>query len=538
MPNVHEIIRDHVSLSISCIDRIYVNGYMPALQTSGQLCDYMRRHLGQPIPSPAVLRPIHDRFVAGVDEFVRREGIPLVQFQRGQRKDDIAKVHRARFEQPEGVVFVGTAQEKARSFRATKRRGPRGGVVFDFSRQSVFVKHYYFYVQDPDWGPAFLKIGTYAPYPIKLCLNGHEWVKQQLRREGIRFEALDNGFFSCTEPDRLQNICDRLSPDDIQAFFDRWSHRLPWPMTDSDRRAGFDHQLSIWQLEVSLTQVFDRPVQGRHFFEEVIRDNVDLGRPTRVSLLFPTRLTRRTPAPRFGYRTRVITDGVNPSLHIDYKHSHVKQYFKENRALRTETTINDPMDLYVRKAIANLDQLRIAGDRINRKLLEVERISQNCVLTQDSFDQLHRPTLVNRQRASGLRFADPRVTALLHGLCAFQHLHSGFRNRDLRSHVAALLGLSLDEYSPGKMTYDLRRLRLKGLISRQPHSHRYSVTALGLKVAFFCTKLLLRILRPAWAAISDLHDPVPRPLRRALRLLDEQIQQLCGRAQLQPICQT
>ena len=98
MPNVHEIIRDHVSLSISCIDRIYVNGYMPSLHTSGQLCDFMRRHLGQPIPSPAVLRPIHDRFVAGVESVVRREGVPLVQFERGQRKDDIAKSHRARFE--------------------------------------------------------------------------------------------------------------------------------------------------------------------------------------------------------------------------------------------------------------------------------------------------------------------------------------------------------------------------------------------------------------------------------------------------------
>lgn len=538
MPNVHEIIRDHVSLSISCIDRIYVNGYIPGLQTSGQLCDFMQRHLGQPIPSPAVLRPIHDRFVAEVERFVGHEGLPLVQFQRGQRKDDIAKIHRARFERSEGVVLVGTAQEKMRSFRATKRRGDRGGVSFDFSRQSVFVKHYYFYVQDPDWGPAFLKIGTYVPYPIELCLNGHEWAKQQLRREGIRFESLDNGFLSCPRPDRLQQICDRLGPDDIQAFFDRWSGRLPWPMTDSDRRAGFEHRLSIWQLEVSLTQVFDRPVQGRHFFEEVIRDNVDLGRPTRVSLLFPTRLTRRTPAPRFGYRTRVITDGVNPSLHIEYKHSHVKQYFKENRALRTETTINDPMDLYVRKAIGNLDQLRTAGDRINRKLLEVERVSHNCVLTLDSFDQLHRPTLVNRQRASALRFADPRVTALLHGLCAFQHLHSGFRNRDLRSHVAALLGLSLDEYSPGKMTYDLRRLRLKGLISRQSRSHRYFVTDLGLRVAFFCTKLLLRILRPAWAAISDPPDPIHRPLRRVLRLLDQQIQKLCAGARLQPICQT
>src|SRR5260370_7419403 len=95
-------------------------------------------------------------------------------------------------------------------------------------------------------------------------------------------------------------------------------------------------------MEVSLTQVFDEPIQGRHFFEEVIRENIDLGRPSRVSLLFPTRFSRRTPAPYFGYRTRVITDGVNPSLHVPYKHSHVKQYFKEGRALRTEPTSTKP----------------------------------------------------------------------------------------------------------------------------------------------------------------------------------------------------
>src|SRR5262249_59180158 len=103
----------------------------------------------------------------------------------------------------------------------------------------------------------------------------------------------------------------------------------------TDRRAGYDHRLAINQLEISLTQVFDRPVQGRLFFEAVIRDNLDLGRPDRVRLLFPIRITRATPPPPVGYRTRVITDGVHPSLHIDYKHSHVKQYFKEHRALRT-----------------------------------------------------------------------------------------------------------------------------------------------------------------------------------------------------------
>ena len=175
------------------------------------------------------------------------------------------------------------------------------------------------------WGPALIKLGTYLPYPIKLCLNGHEWVKQQLRRQRIPFESLDNGFLTCADPAALQATCDALGPDAVQAFFDRWAARLPWPLTEADRAAGYTHRLALNQVEVSLTQVFARPVQGRHFFEAVIRENLDVGRPDRVRLLFPVRLTRATPPPRFGYRTRIITDGVDPSLHIEYKTSHVKQ---------------------------------------------------------------------------------------------------------------------------------------------------------------------------------------------------------------------
>src|SRR5262249_13524207 len=129
--------------------------------------------------------------------------------------------------------------------------------------------------------------------------------------------------------------------------------------------AGYDHRLAICQLEVNLTQVFARSVPGRHFFEAVIRENLDLGRPDRVSLLFPLRLTRATPPPTLGYRTRVITDGVPSSLHIQYKASHVKQYFKEQRALRTETTITNPQDFYVNKGVANLDHLRDLAHAVN-----------------------------------------------------------------------------------------------------------------------------------------------------------------------------
>ena len=378
-------------------------------------------------------------------------------------------------------------------------------------------------MQDPDWGPAFLKLGTYLPYPIKLCLNGHEWVKQQLRRAGVTFDSLDNGFLACADPIRLQTICDRLGPADVQAFFDRWAARLPSPLTARDRAAGYTHRLALQQVEVSLTQVFARPVQGRHFFEAVIRENLDLGRPDRVGLLFPLRVTKATPPPAWGYRTRVITDGVEPSLHIEYKSSHVKQYFKEQRALRTETTINNPRDFYVAKAVSNVSHLRDLGDQVNRKLLEVERISHQCVLTQDALDRLQQPTVEAGQRASALRFADPRVMALCQAITGFAHLPRGFRNRDLRPPIEALLGRP---YSPAQMTYDLRRLRLKGLIHRIPKTHRYTATSYGLKVAFFYAKLYLRILRPEWAALLPVNDQLPRPLRAALDQLEAQIQQI------------
>ena len=314
---------------------------------------------------------------------------------------------------------------------------------------------------------------------MRVCLNGNEWLKQQLRKEAIPFDSLDNGFLWCADPERLQHLADSLGPADVQAFFDHWLERLPWPLTPADRAAGYRHRLSIWQLEMSLTQVFSTPVYGRHFFEAVIRDNLDLGRPDRVSLLFPTRLRRNTPPPDRGYKTRVITYGVAPSLHVEFKHAHVKQYFKEQRALRTETTINDPLDFQRTKGLDTLPHLRAIGGQINAKLLDVERVADGVIPAPSFFERLQLPTLSpTGQRVSALRFGDPRAQALFGALCHFSHLPSGFRNGDLRPAVAALMGRDLATYSAGAMTYDLRRLRLHGVIADDHPVFRFGVRSL------------------------------------------------------------
>src|SRR5438270_13689100 len=107
---------------------------------------------------------------------------------------------------------------------------------------------------------------------------------------------------------------------------------------------------------MSLTHVFTAPVYGRHFFEAVIRDNLDLGRPDRVSLLFPTRLQRQPPPPGRGYKTRVNTYGVAPSLHVQFHHSPVPPHFRDHRALRTGPTHTHPDAHHRTTGVATLRQ--------------------------------------------------------------------------------------------------------------------------------------------------------------------------------------
>ena len=172
-----------------------------------------------------------------------------------------------------------------------------GVVRFDFFREERRVGVYYFYILDPDWGPAFIKICTYFPYPAKVWLNGHEWAKRQADRLGIPFTALSNGFASTAESGRLQALCDTLAPEHVQGFFDRWITRIPTPFTTEDRAAGYWWELSMRQVEVSRTLVFEDPRRTRRFFEALVPDNIDIGRPERVAMMFARQVRKTTRHP-------------------------------------------------------------------------------------------------------------------------------------------------------------------------------------------------------------------------------------------------
>ena len=492
--NVAEILQNHVTFELEAIDRMYLNAYVPSLQTGGGMAYFLRAQLGVRVPSTVMVAPMSQRFVDALERVAETEGVDLVTFKKGQRKDDVAKTYLAKFQGEEGVLFVGKAQEKASVFRTEKRRDAAGKTYPWIIRSTAMPNHYYVYVVDRDFGPLFIKFCTYFPYAAKVCLNGHEWLKRQLTRRGVAYEPLDNGIRSTEDAARVQEIANQLDAATIDAVVRKWFRRLPHPFTAAHRDAGYRYQLSILQAEFALTQMLDRPLTGRCFFEEVIRENLDLGRPDQMQLIFDRRITRRTPG---RFRTRVLTEGVVPSLHVQYKKSKVKQYHKEGQALRTETTINDTYDFDIGRALHNLPALREIGFAANRRLLRVEHLSHDCLIGEDQLDAVTQPIVVQDQRAAGLRFGDRRVLALMQTLCLFALHPSGFRHRDVRAHVAPLLGRGPDVYAAGQMTYDLRRLRLHGLIERVPQSHRYRLTTLGARLAMLYVRLYARALRPA-----------------------------------------
>ena len=312
-------------------------------------------------------------------------------------------------------------------------------------------------------------------------------------------------------------------------FFERWMSILPLPLTEADRTAGYWWELPMRQVETSRTIVFDAPRRARSFFEALVVDNLDIGRPDHVELIFTGHPRRRGRPPKQEptYKTRIDTrDTIGVTVNADYKHSRIKHYLKDGRALRIETVINNPGDLICKRRLEHLDELQAKARAVNTRLLDTERVGQGCVLASPAFERVAQSTLTqDGRRSPALRFGDPRVMALLGALCIGLNA-LGFTNRSLRAQVSQLLGVA---YSVNQMSYDLARLRLNGLIQRHPGTNTHQLTADGQRIAIFYTKVHDRLLTPLIAANAP---PAPLALRRALSTIDQHLNGYLNQARL------
>ncbi len=526
---VNDVLDGHTVLDLSCLDRLYLSAFVQRLQTPGGVVYFLHQRRGMPIASPAVFDQIGSRFRDGMRRFAETNHIPLVRFRRDDRKVEVMRPHldRAARTGRSQVAAIGVAQEFQVVWTARKRdTDPTKPPQFSFTKEQRRVTVFYVYVWDDDFGPAFIKLCSYFPYPIKVWVNGHEWAKRQAAKAGIGFTELSNGFAACDDPAALQTICDRLGPGTIRVFFERWTSRLPLPLSAADRDGGFWWDLTMRQVETSRTIVLDAPRHARSFFEALVADNLDLGRPESVEIIFKRDPRGRKAASTFKTAIDRHTDGV--TVNVFYKHSRIKQYLKDGRAMRIETVINDAYDIGCQRLLPNLDDLQAKARAINQRLLDTERVGQGTILASPAFARIAQSTVTDDgRRAPALRFGDPRVQALAGALANLLFAVTAITNKRLRALMAGLLGAP---YSMNQASYDLARLRRNGLITRIPGHNRYTLTPDGIGFAVFYTKVHDRVLRPLLATRTQPH--APPELRAALRTIDQAVSQRLAHARL------
>jgi hypothetical protein len=538
---VNDVLDSQKLLEIDCLDRVYLTLSVPNLVVGGQVVSFLTQHEGKPVPSPALLERRGQTFRRAVMSFAQANDIPVINFAGKkdksrpgvladspwpERKIDqvMPLIGKAAATGRSQVVAIGVAQEYQRVFTGTKSETGTSAVWFSYQRAERRVTCYYFYLWDEQVGPAFIKICAYFPYPGKIWINGHEWAKRQATQAGISFRELSNGFAACDEPAALQDICDRLGPGTITVFTERWWSRLPLPFTPTDRAAGYWWDISMRQIEVAKTIVFRAPRHARTFFEALTADNLDIGRPDNMEIVFDRQIRSSTHGV---FRTAVDRDNDGVVVNAFYRHRRIKYYLKDRRALRIETVVNDTYDLRVLRRLEHLNELTVKARDVNRRLLDTIRVGQGCVLASPAIERVAQSTLTeDGRRAPALRFGDPRVMALTGALCLHLFAVTGLTNKSLRALTARLLGTS---YSTSQMTYDLRRLRANGLLQRIEHTHTYALTPDGQRLAIFYTKLHNRLLRPLTAADQP---PAPPALRHALATIDQHVQDHITRARL------
>lgn len=530
-----EVLSGHVTLEIRCTDRVLLTFRQPRLMYGQGIHGFFCYHRGNQFASSALMLPMTEHFAADIRHYTDTRRLDLVRFAKGQSKDQVAKQYLAGHDGGERILFVGVAQEKAKIWRTSQRTDKATGKKYPWLYQDpAMVNHWYFYGFDADFGPFYVKFCGYFPFTGQIYFNGHEYAKQQCRRQGIGFTALDNAFGAAADPAAVQEVCDGLTDQKIYRFAGKWLSRLPHPFTREDEDADYRWQLSVQQVEFSTTMALDRPVNARDFFDQLIRDNLDIGRHDKVSIVFGRKIVAKGKFKTPGtFRTQVITSGTCPFIYLFYKKTQVKQYLKEGRAIRTETTINQPRDLGIGKELTNLAAMAKAGYAANRRLLDAETISHDPAAGTAALETLTSPVISTTcTRVPGMRFPDPRVQALLASVCALALRPAGFTSRDLRHHLAPQLGKQPEDMSGGQISYDLRRLRAHQIIERIPHSRSYQVTGDGLSVALFFTRLTRRVIIPALADITGAGPPAGSPLRQADRAYKQAIADLAAQASL------
>lgn len=496
MNTFYEHHQDSIRFAYRCFDRILLNGLIQPFQQPKQVVRFFTRYRDQYPVSRAVLRDIATQYQHWVTAQAARWRVPIVEPPAGRRDDFVDRYFRRAA--PDHIVVILKAREPARILTAI---GKDDRWHLQYARRWVI--QYNFYLLDREWGRMFVRLCPYFPFSARRCLNQHHWLAARLRSEGVAFRQGGNALLTCSDPARLQQLADALTPRDLDRCAQKWLRTLtPFCTATERRQAACQHRLFLSQVEYCDNLIFQRRAALDALGERLFDANRTIGQPTKLATIFGRKVTRR----HSGKLETLIEDldFPNPVIRSYYRDGSIKQYVRDHLLLRTEATSNNVQDFGVAKAVDHLPALRQAMGAVTDRYLTVQQDILETFIDRGQLRQLAEPTrFPNGKRIPGLKLDHPRQLARMHALVRFAHIAAGdtFTTRDLHDPTAAALGLSPVQYRLASLRYDLSKLRAKGLVERVPHSRRYRLLPHGYSLCLVFLKLFERIYAPLTAGL-------------------------------------
>ena len=493
----YEHHQDSIRFAYRCFDRILFNGLIQPFQQPERVVGFFSTYRNQYPVSRDLLRDIAGQYHNWVTHRSVTWDAPLLDAPPAARDKFVEPYFR--HAKPDQVVAILKAREPARRLIAIGKKAENRWHL-QFAQR--WVDQYNFYVNDAAWGRMFVRVCPYFPFSARVCLNQHHWLANKMRAEGIAFRQCTNAFLTCSQPTRLQELADSLTPRDLEACGQKWLTAFTPFFTANERRRGCAHRLFFAQVEYADTAIFHRRAALDRLGERLFDANRTIGQPTKLTMIFGRKVTKR-------YRGQLQTviedlDLPNPVIRTHYGHGFAKQYVRDHVALRTEPATNNVTDYGVKKAVEHLPELREKMGAVIDNYLNVQQDILETFLDRGQLRSLAAPTVLpSGRRIPGLKLDHPRQLALMHALVCFAHIPAQhtFTTAELYPKTLAALGVSATDYTLAALRYDLSKLRAKALVTKLPHSRRYQLQPHGYTISVVFLKLFERIYAPLTAGL-------------------------------------
>ncbi len=495
--------KDSVRFNYRCFDRILLNGLIQPFQQPERVVGFFDAYRQLYPVSRDVLRGAAEQFQIWVKERAVEWNAPIVEAPKGRRDEFVDPYFKGA--EPDQIVIILKAREPARIMTAI---GDKNVNRWHLQIADRWIVQYNFYVNDRRWGRMFVRMCPYLPFSARVCLNQHHWLANRMREEGVDFEQCSNAFRKCAVPERLQELADSLTAEDLSTCGHKWLARFTPFFSEAERRqAGCQHRLFFSQIEYCDNLIFYRRAALDKLGDRLLDANRTIGQPNKMTVIFGRKISKH-------YRGKLQTEIAdmnlpNPVIRSHYRNGFIKQYVRDHVILRTEPASNNVNDYGLNKAIEHLPALRDKLSAIIDRYLDVQQDILETFVDRGQLQQLAAPTITpTGKRIPGLKLDHPRQLALMHALVRFAQIPAAdtFSTAEIYPHVIAALGRTSEQYRLSSLRYDLSKLRAKGLVEKLPRSRRYRLPAEGYSVCLIFLKLFDRIYAPLAAGL--LH-PVP-----------------------------